>query len=32
MIHAETIPGIREEGIKENGVGDEFKLGIFDIL
>jgi hypothetical protein len=32
MIPFETIPGIREGGIKENCRGGEFKYDIFDIL
>jgi hypothetical protein len=32
MIPAETIQGIRGEGIIVNDGGDEFKYDIFDIL
>jgi hypothetical protein len=32
MIPIETIPGIREEGIKESGGGCKFKYDIFDTL
>jgi hypothetical protein len=32
MIPIETIPVMREEEIKENGGGGEFKYDIFDIL
>jgi hypothetical protein len=32
MIPVETIPEWREEGMKENGGGGEFKYDIFDIL
>jgi hypothetical protein len=31
-IPVETIPGMGEGGIKENGRGGEFKYDIFDIL
>jgi hypothetical protein len=31
-ITAETIPGMGEGGMKENGGGGEFKYDIFDIL
>jgi hypothetical protein len=30
MISGETIPGMGEEGIKENGGRCEFKYNIFD--
>jgi hypothetical protein len=32
MIPVETIPGMGEGEIKENGEGDEFKYDIFDML
>jgi hypothetical protein len=32
MRPVETIPGMVEEGIKENDEGVEFKYDIFDIL
>jgi hypothetical protein len=32
MILVETTPGIRGEGIKENGGGGEFKYDICDTL
>jgi hypothetical protein len=32
MIAIETIPGMRGEGVKKNGVGRKFKYNIFDIL
>jgi hypothetical protein len=32
MIPGETIPGMGEGMIKENGGGGEFKYDIFDIL
>jgi hypothetical protein len=32
MRPVETIPGIREEGIKENDGGGKFNYDIFDIL
>jgi hypothetical protein len=32
MISVQTIPGIGEERIKENGGGEEFKYDIFDTL
>jgi hypothetical protein len=32
MISVETIPGMGEKGMKENGGGGEFKYDIFDIL
>jgi hypothetical protein len=32
MIPVETIPGMRGDGIKENGGGGKFKYNIFDIL
>jgi hypothetical protein len=32
MIHVESIPGIREGGIKESGGGGEFNYHIFDKL
>jgi hypothetical protein len=32
MMPVETVPGMGEGGIKENGGGGEFKYDIFDIL
>jgi hypothetical protein len=32
MIPIETVPGIREGGMKENSRGGEFKYDIFDTL
>jgi hypothetical protein len=32
MRPVETIPGMRGEGIKQNGEGDELKYDISDIL
>jgi hypothetical protein len=32
MINVETILGIGDQGMNENGRGDEFKYNIFDIL
>jgi hypothetical protein len=32
MIYVETILGMEEGIIKENGEGDDFKYDIFDIL
>jgi hypothetical protein len=32
MTPVETVPGMEEGRIKENGEGDEFKYDTFDIL
>jgi hypothetical protein len=32
MIPVETIPGIREGGMKENNGGGEFKYDLFDTM
>jgi hypothetical protein len=32
MISVETIPGVGEGGMKENGRGGEFKYDTFDTL
>jgi hypothetical protein len=32
MLSVETIPGLGEEGMKENGGRGKFKYNVFDIL